>query len=703
MKQPYSFMSVALVLALVSSCNDPKNTKQNNSMEENPLLVESSLEYFAPDFSKIKDEHFRPALLKGMELQTERVEKIANNTEAPTFENTIIALEQSGKELNRAQSAFYALASAHTNDTIKTIQKDLSAKFAEHSDAIYLNDKLFARIKELYGKRETLGLDAESKKLLEYYYENFEISGANLSAENKEILKGYNAELASLETEFNQTLLEGNLGAAQTFDNKEALDGLSDETLKGLENEGKWKVPTFNTTQQPLLVDLKNRATRKQIFDAAWNRTDGGKYNTNEIVKKIATLRAKKASLLGFKNYAEWSLQQTMAKTPENIYQFFKDLVPASVGKVREEAKEIQAQIKATGGDFTLTPYDWNFYAEQVRKAKYDLDENELKPYFELKNALEKGVFYAAERLYGITFKERKDIPTYHPDVLVYELFEEDGSKLGLFYGDFFARESKRGGAWMGNFVEQSKLSGKKPVIYNVCNYPKPANGAPALLTFDELTTLYHEFGHALHGFFADQQYASLSGTSVARDFVELPSQFHENWALHPEILKNYAFHYQTKEPIPQALVEKITKANTFNQGYAFTEVLAAANLDLQWHTITADTQIDDVTAFETEALKKTGLFLDEVPPRYRSSYFAHIFGGGYGAGYYSYQWTEMLHHDAYMWFLENGGLTRTNGQRFRDMILSRGNTLDYEKMYLDFRGKQPSIEPMLKARGFKK
>ncbi len=497
-------------------------------------------------------------------------------------------------------------------------------------------------------------------------------------------------------------LLEGNLAAAQIFEDEKALDGLSTEKLKSLASDGKWKVPVLNTTQQPLLVELKNRETRKQIFEAAWKRTDGGKHDTNEIIKKIVILRAKKANLLGFKNYAEWSLQQTMAKTPENIYKFFKDLVPASVGKAKSEAKEIQAQIKATGGNFTLTPYDWTFYAEQVRKAKYNLDENEIKPYFELKTALEKGVFYAAEKLFGITFKERKDIPVYHPDVVVYELFEEDGSKLGLFYGDFFARESKRGGAWMSSFVKQSKLSGKKPVIYNVCNYTKPADGAPALLSYDELTTLFHEFGHALHGFFADQQYASLSGTAVARDFVELPSQFYENWALHPEILTNYAVHYQTKEVIPQALIDKIKKASTFNEGYAFTEVLAAANLDLQWHTISGDAKIDDVTTFETEALKKTGLFLEEVPPRYRSSYFAHIFGGGYGAGYYSYQWTEMLHHDAYMWFLENGGLTRANGQRFRDMILSRGNTLDYEKMYLNFRGKQPSIEPMLKARGFK-
>ncbi len=702
MKYSYSLLSAAALVFALVSCNDLKTIKNNNTVEKNPLLIESTLEYGAPDFSKIKDEHFRPALLEGMKLQAERVKAIAESAEVPTFENTIVALEQSDSELDRARSVFYALASAHTNDTIKNVQRELSPKFAAHSDAIYLNDKLFARIKELYEKRENLNLDAESKKLLEYYYEDFVISGANLSAENKEVLKGYNAELASLQTDFNQTLLEGNLAAAQIFEDEKALDGLSTEELKSLASDGKWKVPVLNTTQQPLLVELKNRETRKQIFEAAWKRTDGGKHDTNEIIKKIVILRAKKANLLGFKNYAEWSLQQTMAKTPENIYKFFKDLVPASVGKAKSEAKEIQAQIKATGGNFTLTPYDWTFYAEQVRKAKYNLDENEIKPYFELKTALEKGVFYAAEKLFGITFKERKDIPVYHPDVVVYELFEEDGSKLGLFYGDFFARESKRGGAWMSSFVKQSKLSGKKPVIYNVCNYTKPADGAPALLSYDELTTLFHEFGHALHGFFADQQYASLSGTAVARDFVELPSQFYENWALHPEILTNYAVHYQTKEVIPQALIDKIKKASTFNEGYAFTEVLAAANLDLQWHTISGDAKIDDVTTFETEALKKTGLFLEEVPPRYRSSYFAHIFGGGYGAGYYSYQWTEMLHHDAYMWFLENGGLTRANGQRFRDMILSRGNTLDYEKMYLNFRGKQPSIEPMLKARGFK-
>jgi peptidyl-dipeptidase dcp len=673
---------LSAVLLIAIGCNTSKNDKMTDNTEQNPLLEVSDLPYGAPDFSKIKDEHYRPALLKGMALQKERITAIVESAEAPTFENTVVALEKSGVELERASAVYHALTEAHTNDTLKVLQKELSPKFSEHIDGIHLNEKLFARIKELYDKRESLQLDAESLKLLENYYEDFVIAGANLSAADKETLKQYNSELASLGTDFNQTLLEGTLAAAQVINGE--------------------KVAIVNTTQQPMLANLADRNARKQLFEAAWRRTDGGAHNTNEILTRIALLRAKKAELLGFKNYAEWSLQRTMVKNPKAIYQFFKDLVPASVGKAKTEAKEIQAQITKTGGDFVLEPYDWSFYAEQVRKAKYDLDENEIKPYFELKTVLEKGVFYAATKLYGITFKERKDIPVYHPDVVVYELFEEDGSPLGLFYGDFYARESKRGGAWMSNFVSQSKLFGTKPVIYNVCNYVKPTEGKPTFLTYDEVTTLFHEFGHALHGFFANQQYASLSGTAVARDFVELPSQFNEHWALYPDILKNYAIHYATKELIPEVLINKIKNASTFNEGYAFTEVLAAANLDLQWHTIPADTLIGNVNDFEKTALEKTGLWVKEVPPRYRSSYFAHIFGGGYGAGYYSYQWTEMLCHDAYQWFEENGGLTRANGQRFRELILSKGNTMDYEQMYLNFRGKAPSIEPLLKARGLK-
>eukprot|EP01090_Pellita_catalonica_P012963 TRINITY_DN296_c0_g1_i11.p1 TRINITY_DN296_c0_g1~~TRINITY_DN296_c0_g1_i11.p1 ORF type:complete len:417 (+),score=79.97 TRINITY_DN296_c0_g1_i11:2941-4191(+) len=414
----------------------------------------------------------------------------------------------------------------------------------------------------------------------------------------------------------------------------------------------------------------------------------------------MASLRAKKAQILGFDNFASWSLQGTMASTPDKVFEMFNGLIPGSLSKVAAETKEIQAEINKEGNDFTLAPYDWNHFAEKVRKSKYNLNEDEVKPYFELTNVLEKGVFYAATKLYGITFKKRTDIPTYHPDVVVYEIFEEDGSKLGLFYGDFFARDSKRGGAWMGAFVKQSKLRGQKPVIYNVCNYPKPAEGEPALISFDNVETTFHEFGHALHGLFGNQKYASISGTSTARDFVEFPSQFNENWATHPEVLNNYALHYKTGEVIPDALLQKIKNAGTFNQGYSIIENLASSNLDMQWHTISADTNIDDVAKFEEEALAKMKLKIDEVPPRYRSTYFAHIFSGGYAAGYYSYLWTEMLSHDAYDWFKNNGLLTRENGQKFREQILSKGNTMDYAEMYKVFAGRDPQAEPMLKARG---
>lgn len=483
------------------------------------------------------------------------------------------------------------------------------------------------------------------------------------------------------------------------------MAGLDEDYLKSIENEdGKgWTVALLNTTQQPLLSSLENRATREKLFKAAFHRADQGANNTSDIIKELVEVRAQKAKLLGFNNYAEWSLQKTMAKSPATINKFFEGLIAAATAKAQVESDEIQKMIKSKGGDFTLEPWDWNYYAEMVRKEKYDLDENQIKPYFEMYNVLENGVFYAANKLYGITHKERTDIPVYHEDVKVYELFEENGDQLGLFYVDYFARPSKRGGAWMSNFVTQSKLYNKKPVIYNVCNYPKPAGNEPALLTYDEVETMFHEFGHALHGFFAAQQYPSLSGTAVARDFVEFPSQFNENWALYPEILKNYAVHYKTGEKIPQELIDKIKNSGTFNQGYSLTENLAASNLDMQWHTITADKKIEDVAKFEKDALNRTKLdVVHAVPPRYRSTYFAHVFAGGYAAGYYSYSWTEMLHHDAYNWFEENGGMTRENGQRFRDMVLSRGNTMELESMYKAWRGSDPKIEPMLKARGLK-
>lgn len=706
MKKAIPFLMLAVLL---SACNnsEEKKIKTDDSMNENenPLLAESTLPYYAPDFSKIKNEHFEPAMLEGIAQQKKAIDEISNSSEEPTFENTVVALEKSGELLDRSSQIFGALSSADTNDELQAIDEAMAPKFAAQSDAIYLNDKLFQRFKTLYNKKDSLNLDPESLKLLENYYEDFEIAGANLSAEDKEKLMDYNARLATLTTKFGKTLLAANNAGEVTFTTKEELAGISEEVLKSRENkDGKgWTIPLLNTTQQPLLQSMENRESREKLFKAAWMRADGGANDTRGLVKEIVELRAEKAKLLGFNNYAEWSLQKTMAKTPENVNKLFAGLIPAATAKAQAESDEIQKMVKAKGGDFTLEPWDWNYYAEMVRKAKYDLDEEQIKPYFEINNVLENGVFYAATKLYGITFKERTDIPVYHEGVKVYELFEENGDQLGLFYADYFARPSKSGGAWMSNFVTQSKLYNKKPVIYNVSNFPKPSEGNPALLTYDEVETMFHEFGHALHGFFANQQYPSLSGTSVARDFVEFPSQFNENWALYPEILKNYAVHYKTGEKIPEELITKIKNSGTFNQGYSLTENLASSNLDMQWHTIPVTKKIEDVDAFEKAALHNTKLdVVHAVPPRYRSTYFAHIFAGGYAAGYYSYLWTEMLHHDAYNWFENNGGLTRENGQRFRDMVLSQGNTQDMEKMYKTWRGADPKIEPMLKARGLK-
>lgn len=700
--------SLAVTMVLFSACKDANTKTENISQDtmssiENPLLTKSNLPYGAPDFTRIKNKHFKPALEEALAVQSETIQQIANQSEEPTFNNTILALEKSGTQLGSIQNVFFALTGAHVNDSLESIKEEMAPKFSEAKDAIYLNNNLFQRIKTLYNTKESLALDAESLKLLETYFEDFEKAGANLSATDKETLKAYNTEIASLVNTFGKTLLEANNEGTLLFTDKKELVGLSDAVLKSLENkEGEgWKVPLQNTTQQPLLQSLENRATREKIFNNAWLRSDGSAHDTKAIITQIAQLRAKKGALLGFNNYAAWSLQGTMAEIPENVLKMFNGLIPAATAKANNEATEIQKMIAKKGKDFTLEACDWNRYAEMVKKEKYDLDKNQIKPYFETKTVLEKGVFYAAEKLYGITFKERKDIPTYHKDVLVYELFEENGDALGLFYADFFARPSKRGGAWMSNFVTQSKLYQNKPVIYNVCNYPKPAEGEAPLLIYDEVETMFHEFGHALHGFFADQQYPSLSGTAVARDYVEFPSQFNENWALYPEILKNYALHYKTGEQIPQTLIDKIKNAATFNQGYSLTENLAASNLDMQWHTISANTKIEDANAFEKDALRNTKLdVVSAVAPRYRSTYFNHIFSSGYAAGYYSYLWTEMLHHDAYNWFTEHGGLTRENGQRFREMILSRGNTIEPEKMYKDWRGNDPKIEPMLKARG---
>ncbi|MCO5249311.1 MAG: M3 family metallopeptidase [Chitinophagales bacterium] len=612
-----------------------------------------------------------------------------------------MALEKGGQMLNRATNAFYLLAGANTNDSINQLNEEYSPKFSAHYDAIYMNDKLYRRVEKIYQQRDQLNLDSESKRLVEFYYQNFNASGAKLSDTDKEKLKALNSELATLTTKFGNLLLEGSKAAAVIVKDKSELDGLSEDEIKAFENNDSWKLPIVNTTQQPYLASLKNRDLRERVFEASWNRTERGDQNdTRTLIEKIAELRSEKANLLGFENFAAWKLQDQMAKDPKNVAHLLGQLIPATVEKGKGEAADIQRLIEAQGDTFKVQAWDWDFYAEQVRKEKYDLDESELKPYFVLDSVVKNGIFYAAEKLYGITFKENHSLPIYHDDVKVYEVYDHDGSALALFYTDFFKRDSKRGGAWMSNMVEQSTLLNKKPVIYNVCNFTKPAEGQVAFISFDDVTTIFHEFGHALHGMFASQKYPSLSGTATSRDFVEFPSQFNEHWAAYPEILKNYAKHYQTGEVIPQSLIDKVKKAATFNQGYAFGEYLACAALDMQWHTIGIHEKVKNVDDFEQNALNQIGTNLSYIPPRYRSSYFQHIWSNGYSAGYYAYCWSEMLDNDAYAWFEENGGLSRKNGQYFRDMILSRGNSEDLESLYLKFRGQEPNIKYLLKARG---
>jgi peptidyl-dipeptidase Dcp len=673
-------------------------------------MTESKLPYGVPDFTKIKDSDFRPAMEAGRKQQIGEISEIANNSEAPTFENTIVAMEKTGQTLNRVMSVFNLLSSANTDPELQKIGEEEASAMAAQSDAIYLNDKLFARIKALYEKRDSLSLDNESLKLLQNYYKDFCMAGANLSSSDKEKLKKINGEIASLGAKFSNSLIAAAKAGALVVEDSSKLDGLSREeinaaALKAKENgmPGKYMIPLQNTTQQPDLQYLKNREVRRHLFEKSWTRAEKGDCNdTRKIILRIASLRAQKSALLGYKNYAEWNLQDQMAENAETVQKFLNKLVPATTARARMEANEIQKVIDGEKGGFKLQPWDWNYYAEKLRKAKYNLNESEIKPYFQLYNVLEKGVFYAANKLYGLTFKQRSDIPVYQKDMRVYEVFNEDSTAVGLFICDYFKRDNKAGGAWMDNLIQQSRLLNHKPVIYNVCNFAKPAPGQPALISFDDVTTMFHEFGHALHGFFADQEYPTLSGTNVARDFVEFPSQFNEHWASYPQVLKNYAINYKTGKSMPQSLVDKIKKSAEFNQGYFFTEILAASELDMQWHMISASDTVKDVDEFEKEALHKTGLDIPQVPPRYRSSYFLHIWENGYAAGYYAYVWTEMLDDDAFAWFEDHGGLTRANGQRFRDMILSRGNTEDYGEMYRNFTGRDPRIEPLLKARGLK-
>ena len=673
-----------------------------------PFDAASNLPYQAPRFDIIKDKDYQPAFEQGMRQQLAEIAAIAGNRAEPSFDNTIAAMERSGRMLERVNNTFFGVVQANTNPALDKVQTAIAPKLAAHNDAIFLNEKLFARVKTLYDRRASLKLDSEALQVLTLYYRQFVHAGANLRPADKARLQEINKRDASLETAFQQKLVAAAKKGALVVDSKDQLKGLGDAeiaaaaeaaTARGL--KGKYVIALQNTTQQPLLTSLQDRSVREKLFAQGWSRAEKGDANdTRAGIVELAALRAEKAKLLGYPDYASYELYDQMAQTPAAVDKFLKQLTGPTRAKAAEEAKLIQAAIDKDGTHFDLKPWDWQRYAEKVRKERYALDEDALKPYFELNKVLKDGVFYAANRLYGLTFKQRKDIPVYHPDVMVYEVFEQDGSPLGLMYFDYYARDNKNGGAWMSNFVNQSNLLGTKPVVYNVANLPKPAAGQPALISFDDVTTMFHEFGHALHGLFANQTYPLVSGTNVARDFVEFPSQFNEHWALDPQVLKHFAVHYKTGAPIPQALVDRIKQSEKWGQGYALGELLAASQLDMQWHMLPAGAPKQDVDRFESEALKKTGTDFPNVPTRYRSSYFLHIWANGYAAGYYAYQWTVMLDDDAYAWFTSHGGLTRANGQRFRDMILSRGHTLDYGPMFRAFYGKDPDIGPMLEHRG---
>ena len=669
----------------------------------NPFAKPSTLPFETPDFSKIKDSDYLPALLAGMAQQKREVTAIANQKAAPTFDNTVVEMEKSGLLLERANLAFSAVNGANTNDTLQATDTKTSPLLAAHNDFIYLNAKLFQRFKYLHDHQGELNLNPEQAKLLDVYYKQFVHAGAELPPAKQVQLKMFNQRLSTLQTQFSQKLLAAAKAGALHVNDASALAGLSEQQLAAGQQAAKerkvpgYVVPLINTTQQPSLSSLTNHDTRQKLFEASLNRAEHGDANdTRTIASEIAQLRAKKAALFGNANWADYTLYDQMAKNRATAVAFLDRLAPAVSAKERQEWADIKGLAASQGANFTPTAADWNFYAEQIRKQRYALNQDELKPYFEFNKVLEDGVFYAANQLYGLTFNERKDIPTWSPDMRVFDVLDQDGKPLAIFMIDPWKRDNKNGGAWMSNLVNQAFLRGTKPVVFNVENFTKPAAGQPALISWDDVTTMFHEFGHALHGMFAAQTYPTLSGTNVARDFVEFPSQFNENWALDPKILPHYAVHYQTRQPLPQAQIDKIKAARTFNQGYELGEVLEAARLDLDWHSLPASAPRQDVGKFEANALATGGFDTADVPPRYRSSYFLHIWSNGYSAGYYAYPWTRMLGQDAFANFMAKGGLTRANGQRFRDLVLSRGNTLDYAEMYRAWAGHDPQIQPYL-------
>ena len=676
---------------------------------------DSDLPFQAPNFDAISEDDYIPAFEQAMRIHKAEIEAIKANPAPPTFSNTIVALEKSGRMLGRVSRVFFALTGTNTTDRLDEINTEISPKLTAHGDSITLDPVLFQRVKAVYDNRAAMSMTPEDAKLLENTYEGMVHAGALLTEAQRERVKAINTELTTLTTEFGQEAKAAMADQPVIFDNRSDLAGLSESDIKAAADfaaekgfPGRYALALQNTTQQPSLPSMENRAAREKLFMASFHRADGTTdFDTRQLIAEIAELRAEKASLFGQPDWATYAMWDRMAETPKTALDFMEQMVPALAATQRREAAMLNAAIEADGGNYEVKPWDWYRYANRIEAEQFDLDEDAMTEYFQLDKVLEDGVFYAAGKLYGLRFERRTDLPVYHPDVWTYTVFDRDGSELGLFYFDPFQRPSKRGGAWMSNFVDQSFLWDTKPVIYNVLNIPKAPAGEPQLVSFDNVNTMFHEFGHALHGFFANQRYESLSGTATARDFVEYPSQVNEVWATYPEVLSNYAKHYQTGETIPAEMIEKLEAASKFNQGYDFGEVVEAALLDMKWAALSQEEAAaidtpEKVTAFERKSLEELGLEIDLVPPRYRTTYFNHIFSSpsGYSAGYYSYLWTEMLDRDSRKWFMDNGGLTRANGDHYRKTVLSTGGTMDYFEMFRNFAGREPDVTPMLEARG---
>ncbi|MBK6628782.1 MAG: M3 family metallopeptidase [Flavobacteriales bacterium] len=707
----YRTLPPIAALALLAACSqapEPTTSTMETAVSD-ALLERSDLPFFAPAFDKVTDAEFRPAILEAMKRHLAEVDAIVNDPNAPTFENTIVALERAGGSYTRVTNWFYNMTGSATNDSLQAVKADLAPRMAAHADAITFNDKLFQRIKAVYDQRASMSMEPVDARLLERYYARF-VPGALLDAAGKERMKALNGEEAELTTKFEDNILKERSASAIVVDEVKQLEGMSPEGIEAAAaaanakgHAGKWLIDLRNTTTQPALAELKDRGLRERIMKASLARNGrGNEFDNKAIIARLAQLRAEKAKLLGFPSWAHYVMDDQMAKSPDRALKLMADMAPAAAANARKEASKLQAIVDKQGGGFTVASWDWDLYAEQVRKAEYDLDEAAVKPYLEFESVLQNGVFFSAERLFGLRFKERKDLPVYHPDVRVFDIIDTTGEVIGLFYGDYYARDNKNGGAWMSSFVDQSTLLGQQPVITQNCNYVKPAAGQPCLLSWDDVTTLFHEFGHALHGMLSAQKYPKFAGTNTSTDFVEFPSQVNENWALVPEVLNNYAKHWKTGEAIPAALADKLRKASRFNQGYATTEYLAAALLDLEWHSLPADAPlVTDVEAFERTALQKYGLDIAEVPPRYRSCYFSHAWTG-YAANYYAYLWSEVMDADAYAWFTANGGMTRSNGDRFRRTVLSQGGSKAEAELYRDLTGRDPGVEPLLVKRGLR-